>query len=298
MSLPSITIPSTAQRSPHARRHEAGADLLYDSSGPIPIASYESQNFPAIRSGLAAQSFPAMIPYSEAEASLPTWPPRDRSTMCGTNGARGRPSMVGRIRWPAPPWRATSSCPSRSREYSALMVMEHRYGAHRMRQYLKYELDTYLRRAARARNERPLAPPPGPALHPLPEGRARDLCPQGRGRRNGQPRAGAARARTRLQDGPLSDRADFSALLRDEVGARAPPARHRPVREDHALGPARRRRRRRCRPMTASGGCALRCGARKLDADAAAGRRGPARSADRHRPVRGRSGKPNFPPMT
>ena len=29
-------------------------------------------------------------------------------------------------------------------EYSALMVAEYRYGAHRMRQYLKYELDTYL----------------------------------------------------------------------------------------------------------------------------------------------------------
>ena len=59
-------------------------------------------------------------------------------------------------------------------EYSALMVAEHRYGAHRMRQYLKYELDTYLRQRGEFA-ERAAARPRrhGPDLRPLPERRAR-----------------------------------------------------------------------------------------------------------------------------
>jgi ABC-2 type transport system permease protein len=42
-------------------------------------------------------------------------------------------------------------------EYSALMVMQHKYGADNMRRFLKYELDRYLRgRAGEIRRERPL----------------------------------------------------------------------------------------------------------------------------------------------
>jgi aminopeptidase N len=43
-------------------------------------------------------------------------------------------------------------------QYSALMVMEHRYGANQMRKFLKYELDSYLAgRAGEAVAEQPLA---------------------------------------------------------------------------------------------------------------------------------------------
>ena len=43
-------------------------------------------------------------------------------------------------------------------QYSALMVMEHEYGAAKMRKFLKYELDTYLRMRATERvSEQPLA---------------------------------------------------------------------------------------------------------------------------------------------
>ena len=43
-------------------------------------------------------------------------------------------------------------------QYSALMVMEHEYGARQMRKFLKYELDNYLRqRAAERVKEQPLA---------------------------------------------------------------------------------------------------------------------------------------------
>ena len=43
-------------------------------------------------------------------------------------------------------------------QYSALMVMEHEYGAHKMRRFLKYELDNYLSsRATERRQEEPLA---------------------------------------------------------------------------------------------------------------------------------------------
>ncbi|MEO5628704.1 MAG: M1 family aminopeptidase, partial [Thermomonas sp.] len=43
-------------------------------------------------------------------------------------------------------------------QYSALMVMEHEYGANRMRKFLKYELDNYLSsRATERRQEEPLA---------------------------------------------------------------------------------------------------------------------------------------------
>jgi ABC-2 type transport system permease protein len=43
-------------------------------------------------------------------------------------------------------------------QYSALMVMQHEYGANKMRKFLKYELDTYLsNRAMERREEKPLA---------------------------------------------------------------------------------------------------------------------------------------------
>jgi ABC-2 type transport system permease protein len=42
-------------------------------------------------------------------------------------------------------------------EYSALMVAEQRYGPHKMRRYLKRELDVYLRARADFSDERPLA---------------------------------------------------------------------------------------------------------------------------------------------
>ena len=43
-------------------------------------------------------------------------------------------------------------------QYSALMVMEHEYGAHKMRKFLKYELDNYLSsRSTERREEKPLA---------------------------------------------------------------------------------------------------------------------------------------------
>ncbi len=43
-------------------------------------------------------------------------------------------------------------------QYSSLMVMQHEYGAHKMRKFLKYELDNYLSsRATERRQEEPLA---------------------------------------------------------------------------------------------------------------------------------------------
>src|SRR5262249_13413103 len=42
-------------------------------------------------------------------------------------------------------------------EYSALMVVEHRYGAHKMRQFLKRNLESYLHVRAKTSDEKPLA---------------------------------------------------------------------------------------------------------------------------------------------
>ena len=213
--------------------------------GPYPHRQLRIAEFPRYAAPLvAAQSFPAMIPYSEdggfiADLAAPGSVDYVWHITAHEVGHQWWPHQVAGAAVEGAQFLSESLS-----EYSALMVAEHRYGAHRMRQYLKYELDTYLRQRGEF-EERAAARPRrhGPDIRPLPEGRARALCPQGRGRRNGrEPRARALPARTRLQDGPLSDLARVSAAVARRGGARARPAHHRPVREDHALGPARRRR--------------------------------------------------------
>ena len=134
--------------------------LAYYSAnfGPFPHRQLRIAEFPKTVSGtVAAQSFPTMIPYSEAfgftanlkdagiidylwhitahEVAHQWW----GHQVAGANveGAQFLSESLS--------------------EYSALMVAEHRYGPHKMRQYLKYELDTYLLGHGRSTNEHPLA---------------------------------------------------------------------------------------------------------------------------------------------
>lgn len=50
-------------------------------------------------------------------------------------------------------------------QYSALMVMEHKYGPQMLRRFLKYELDRYLRgRSSESKGEQPLLRSEGQAI--------------------------------------------------------------------------------------------------------------------------------------
>ena len=70
------------------------------------------------------------------------------STMSGTSRRTRWHINGGLIRSSARTCKARHCCRKVSPNIRPLMVMERRYGPHKMRQYLKHELDTYLSRAA------------------------------------------------------------------------------------------------------------------------------------------------------
>ena len=125
-------------------------------------------------------------------------------------------------------------------QYSSLMVMERRYGAAHMRRFLSYELDKYLsQRGLSQRGEPPLVRAEGQGHIRYNKGARCDVRAQGRGRRSDrQSRAGAARARAWPQDQPLHDGHGLHPPAAQGGRQGAPAARDRPVRADHALGPA------------------------------------------------------------
>ena len=92
-------------------------------------------------------------------------------------------------------------------QYSALMVLEQNYGAAHLRQFLKYELDSYLRGRGREALGRTTLDALGrTALHSLPEGVAGHVChARSPGRGSGQPRPGRLAGRIPLPQRCLSD---------------------------------------------------------------------------------------------
>jgi ABC-2 type transport system permease protein len=126
-----------------------------ENFGPFPHRNLRIAEFP--RYAPFAQSFPTLIPYSESVGFIADL--RDDT----------RPDFVWHItaHEVAHQWWAHQVVGANAdgaqflseslSEYSALMVAERRYGPHRMRQFLKRELDTYLRSRGQTKDERPLA---------------------------------------------------------------------------------------------------------------------------------------------
>jgi ABC-2 type transport system permease protein len=126
--------------------------------GPYPHRNLRIAEFPRIASATTmAQSFATLIPYSEAARFIANL----------TNPASIDLLWHITAHEVAHQWWAHQVIGANVEgaqflseslaEYSALMVAEHRYGTHKMRQLLKYDLDTYLRGRGRSSNERPLA---------------------------------------------------------------------------------------------------------------------------------------------
>ncbi len=134
---------------------KAGLDYFTKNYGPYQFAQYRVLEFPRYRG--FAQSFPNTIPFSEG---------------IGFIGRVEKPDDIDFTYFVtdhelAHQWWAHqliggqvkgSNMMSESfAEYSALRVMEKRYGAANMRKFLRYELDGYLRgRAGETRHEPPL----------------------------------------------------------------------------------------------------------------------------------------------
>ena len=126
-------------------------------------------------------------------------------------------------------------------QYSALMVMKHLYGPDKIRRFLKYELDNYLRSRA-GRGGRGSCRSSGSRTRRYIHYRKGSVVMYLLQERLGEDAVNRALARFDAQV-PLQGRA-LSALGRPDrrvpqgsEDARAAAADHRPVREDHALRP-------------------------------------------------------------
>ena len=125
-------------------------------------------------------------------------------------------------------------------QYSALMVMKHLYGPDKIRRFLKYELDNYLRsRQAEAVEEVPLERVENQQYIHYRKGAVVMYLLQERLGEDAVDRALVALRRQVALQGPA-----LPALARPHrrvpqgsEDARAAAADHRPVREDHALRP-------------------------------------------------------------
>jgi ABC-2 type transport system permease protein len=132
----------------------AKASLAYYSEnfGPYPYRRLNIVEFPKYF-GLFAQAFPGTVPYSEGFGFIAD--NRDPSRIDHVWFVTAH--EVGHQWWahqvigadlPGATLLSETLC-----EYAALMVMERRYGADRMRLFLKHELDTYLRGHAASHGE-------------------------------------------------------------------------------------------------------------------------------------------------
>jgi hypothetical protein len=131
--------------------------LAYDEANfsPFQFRQFRILEFPRYRS--FAQSFPNTVPYSEGMGFIgrlekPTDVDFTYFVTAHELGHQwwGHQLVGARVE-------GSNMLSETLAEYSALMVMQHRYGRDNMHRYLKYELDRYLRgRAGEIRRERPV----------------------------------------------------------------------------------------------------------------------------------------------
>jgi hypothetical protein len=134
---------------------KAGLDYYTRNYGPYQFDQFRVIEFPRYRT--FAQSFPNTVPYSEELGFIGRIRKPDDIDLTWFVTAHelahqwwGHQVVGGFVK-------GSNMMSESLAEYSALRVMEHKYGDDHMRRFLKYELDSYLRgRASEARHEPPL----------------------------------------------------------------------------------------------------------------------------------------------
>jgi len=135
---------------------KAGLEHYEKAFSPYQFRQYRILEFPRYRT--FAQSFPNTVPFSEAIGFIERMEkPTDIDFTYFVTAHElghqwwGHQLIGGRVA-------GSNMMAETLAEYSALMTMQHRYGAANMHKFLRYELDRYLRgRGTEARREEPLA---------------------------------------------------------------------------------------------------------------------------------------------
>jgi ABC-2 type transport system permease protein len=135
---------------------KAGLAFYEKAYSPYQFRQYRIIEFPRYRT--FAQSFPNTVPFSEAIGFIERMEkPTDIDFTYFVTAHElahqwwGHQLIGGRVA-------GSNMMAETLAEYSALMTMQHRYGAENMHKFLRYELDRYLRgRGAEVRREEPLA---------------------------------------------------------------------------------------------------------------------------------------------
>jgi len=146
--------------------HEFNLDRMMD--GMKSTLEYASTNFSPFqfrqeriiefpRYGTFAESFPNTIPYSEAIGFITYVDPHDPEAIDIPFYVTAH--EVGHQWWAHQVMSANveggTSIVESLAQYTALMVMQHRYGPRSMKKFLRYELENYLRGRGQERNEEP-----------------------------------------------------------------------------------------------------------------------------------------------
>lgn len=131
------------------------ATLDYASANFSPFQFHQERIIEFPRYGTFAESFPNTIPYSEAIGFITYVDSKDPEAIDIPFYVTAH--EVGHQWWAHQVISANveggTSIVETLAQYTALMVMKHRYGDRSMRKFLRYELETYLRGRAQERNE-------------------------------------------------------------------------------------------------------------------------------------------------
>ena len=129
--------------------------LQYASTNFSPFQFHQERIIEFPRYGSFAESFPNTIPYSESIGFITYVDPKDPEAIDIPFYVTAH--EVGHQWWAHQVISAQveggTSIVETLAQYTALMVMKHRYGERSMRKFLRYELENYLRGRAQERNE-------------------------------------------------------------------------------------------------------------------------------------------------
>ncbi len=134
---------------------KAGLDYYQSNFGPFQFAQYRILEFPRYRT--FAQSFPNTIPFSEGIGFIGRVEKPDDIDFCYFVTAHELAHQWWGHQLIGAQVKGSNMMSESLAEYSALRVMEKKYGTENMRKFLKHELDGYLRgRAGEVRHEPPI----------------------------------------------------------------------------------------------------------------------------------------------
>ncbi len=135
---------------------KAGLDYYEKNFGPFQFKQYRVLEFPRYRE--FAQSFPNTVPFSEGIGFIERLKKSDDIDLLYFVNAHELAHQWWGHQLIGSETQGSNMMSETLAEYSALKVMEKKYGEENIRKYLKYELDRYLRgRAGETRHEPPLA---------------------------------------------------------------------------------------------------------------------------------------------